>query len=149
MCVCIISDHLLWYFVVNYISKHSLATVYIYSKYTYNIVNKWITFLSVIICRSVISCCVLFSRSWIKKSKQGFHATHFTSVIWHISDWNRIFNKWFYTWGTHLKGSYDVTNKNIILCIRCNPMCYAIKGSNDTLFSTYCTLLLLLYALPS
>ncbi len=51
-------------------------------------------------------------------------------------------------WSVFLKGSYDVAKKNIILCIWCNAMCLWFKVKKNTLFSTYCTLLLLLYALP-
>ncbi len=47
-----------------------------------------------------------------------------------------------------LKGSYDVAKKNIILCIWCNAMCLRSLRFKNTLFSTYCTLLLLLYAPP-
>ncbi len=49
---------------------------------------------------------------------------------------------------TCLKGSYDVAKKNIILCIWCNAMCLCGLRFKNTLFSTYCTLLLLLYAPP-
>ncbi len=52
----------------------------------------------------------------------------------------------YFSLGLGLKGSYDVAKKNIILCIWCNAMC--LCGSKNTLFSTYCTLLLLLYAPP-
>ncbi len=45
-----------------------------------------------------------------------------------------------------LKGSYDVAKKNIILCIWCNAMCLCGLRLKNTLFSTSCTLLLLLYA---
>ncbi len=48
----------------------------------------------------------------------------------------------------HLKGSYDVAKKNIILCIWCNAMCLCGLGIKKNLFSTYCTFLLLLYAPP-
>ncbi len=47
-----------------------------------------------------------------------------------------------------LKGSYDVAKNNIILCIWCNAMCLFGLRFKNTLFSTYCTLLLLLYAPP-
>ncbi len=47
-----------------------------------------------------------------------------------------------------LKGSYDVAKNNIILCIWCNVMCVCGLRLKNTLFSTYCTLLLRLYALP-
>ncbi len=42
-----------------------------------------------------------------------------------------------------LKGSYDAAKKNIILCIWCNAMCLCGLKLKK-LFSTYCTLLLLL-----
>ncbi len=45
-----------------------------------------------------------------------------------------------------LKGSFDVAKTNIILCIWCNALFMRFKVKK-TLFSTYCTLLLLLYAL--
>ncbi len=48
----------------------------------------------------------------------------------------------------NLKGSYDVAKKNNILCIWCNAMCLCGLKLKNTLFSTYCTLLLLLYASP-
>ncbi len=48
----------------------------------------------------------------------------------------------------YLKRSYDVAKKNIILCIWCNAMCLCGLRLKKTLFSTYCTLLLLLYAPP-
>ncbi len=44
--------------------------------------------------------------------------------------------------------TYDVAKKNIILCIWCNAMCLCGLRFKNTLYSTYCTLLLLLYALP-
>ncbi len=47
-----------------------------------------------------------------------------------------------------LKGSYDVAKNNIILCIWWNAMFMWFKVKKNTLFSTYCTLLLLLYAPP-
>ncbi len=47
-----------------------------------------------------------------------------------------------------LKKSYDIAKKNIILCIWCNAMCLCGLRFKTTLFSTYCTLLLLLYAPP-
>ncbi len=47
-----------------------------------------------------------------------------------------------------IKGSYDIAKRNIILCIWCNAMCLCSLRFKNTLFSTYCTLLLLLYALP-
>ncbi len=49
----------------------------------------------------------------------------------------------------YLKGSYDVAKKNISLCIWCNAMClHGLRLKKNTLFSTYCTLLLLLYGPP-
>ncbi len=47
-----------------------------------------------------------------------------------------------------LKGSYDVAKKNIILYICRNAMCLCGLRFKNTLFSTYCTLFLLLYAPP-
>ncbi len=42
----------------------------------------------------------------------------------------------------------DVAKNNIIWCIWCNAMCLCGLRLKNTLFSTYCTLLLLLYAPP-
>ncbi len=50
-------------------------------------------------------------------------------------------------WDKYFKVSYDVPKKNIILCTWCNAMLMWFKVQK-TLFSTYCTLLLLLYAPP-
>ncbi len=49
-----------------------------------------------------------------------------------------------------LKGSYNVAKKKIILWIGCNAMCLCVQnwGKKITLFYTYCTLLLLVYAPP-
>ncbi len=47
-----------------------------------------------------------------------------------------------------LKGSYDVAKKNIIWCIWCNAMCFMRFKVHKNIISTYCTLLLLLYAVP-
>ncbi len=44
---------------------------------------------------------------------------------------------------TFLKGSYDVAKKNNIWCIWCNALCLCGLRLKNTLFSTYCTLLLL------
>ncbi len=48
----------------------------------------------------------------------------------------------------HLNGSYDIAKNKIILCIWFNEMCLCSLRFKFTLFSTYCTLLLLLYAPP-
>ncbi len=48
----------------------------------------------------------------------------------------------------YLKGACDVAKKNVILCIWCNAMCLRGPWFKNTLFSTYCTLLLLFYAPP-
>ncbi len=48
---------------------------------------------------------------------------------------------------TFLKGSYDVAKNSIIWCIWCNAMFTQFKVQK-ILFSTFCTLLLLLYAQP-
>ncbi len=48
-----------------------------------------------------------------------------------------------------LKGSYDVRKKNIILYMWCKAMCLrGLRLKKNTLFSTYCTLLLLLSGPP-
>ncbi len=47
----------------------------------------------------------------------------------------------------HLKVSYDVAKNNIIWCIWCDAMCLCGLRFKKH-FSTYCTLLLLLYAPP-